>query len=369
MKISGKAGDDRAQWFLEAVADANREWMVAIDKIPFAIGRDTSCQLNLTDKWISRFHAEIRISGGHPWIRDLGSKNGTFINQKQISQAELLEPGDSVSIGKFKFIVKRLTPDDAAPRVEDTCFLAEQFAYSPELEARLRNLIASRDVTPHFQPVLNLSDQAIIGYEILGRINDQELPEDPVRLFGMADWFGCVFELSALFREAGLEKSGGLPDSPLLFVNIAPAEINQMDLLLGSLEKMRHLAPVSRVVTEINERAVNNIDEMMRLRDALKKFSMGLAFDDFGVGQTRLLELAKVPPDFLKFDISLVRNIHLAPKRLHQMIATFIKAAQDLGITTIAEGVECAEESEVCGQLGFNLAQGFFYGKPQPISD
>ena len=70
-----------------------------------------------------------------------------------------------------------------------------------------------------------------------------------------------------------------------------------------------------------------------------------LAFDDFGVGQTRLVELSNTPPDYLKFDISLIRKIHLAPKRLHQMVSTFIKASHDLGILTLAEGIECAEEA------------------------
>jgi EAL domain-containing protein (putative c-di-GMP-specific phosphodiesterase class I) len=126
--------------------------------------------------------------------------------------------------------------------------------------------------------------------------------------------------------------------------------------------------PSKRIILEINEKAATDTNEMLRLRAALKKLNLGLAFDDFGVGQTRLVELAEVPPDYLKFDISLVREIHLAPKRLLQMVSTFVKATQDLGIVTIAEGIECQEEADKCRHLGFDLVQGFFYGKPQPIS-
>jgi len=79
--------------------------------------------------------------------------------------------------------------------------------------------------------------------------------------------------------------------------------------------------------------------------------------------------LAKTPPDFLKFDISLIRHIHLAPKRLHQMVLTFVKAAHDLGIKTLAEGIECHDEGETCRQLGFEYAQGYFYGRPSPIGE
>jgi predicted signal transduction protein with EAL and GGDEF domain len=51
------------------------------------------------------------------------------------------------------------------------------------------------------------------------------------------------------------------------------------------------------------------------------------------------------------------------------MISTFIKASHDLGIITLAEGIECAEEAQVCQQLGFDLAQGYFFGRPLPISE
>jgi EAL domain-containing protein (putative c-di-GMP-specific phosphodiesterase class I) len=134
------------------------------------------------------------------------------------------------------------------------------------------------------------------------------------------------------------------------------------------MQKIRYTAPSTTVVLEINEKAAADTNELPILRDSLEKLNIGLAFDDFGVGQTRLVELSKTPPDYLKFDISLIRKIHLAPKRLHQMISTFIKASHDLGILTLAEGIECSEESEVCRQIGFDLGQGYFFGRPAPIN-
>jgi len=51
------------------------------------------------------------------------------------------------------------------------------------------------------------------------------------------------------------------------------------------------------------------------------------------------------------------------------MVLTFVKAAQDLGIATIADGIQCLDEGETCRQLGFEYAQGYFYGRPSPISE
>jgi len=128
------------------------------------------------------------------------------------------------------------------------------------------------------------------------------------------------------------------------------------------------MASSTTIVLEINEKAITDLGQMKSLKSALKNLDIGLAYDDFGVGQSRLVELAKFPPDFLKFDISLIRKIHLAPKQLHQMVAAFLHMSQDLGAATIAEGVECQEEAETCRQLGFDYAQGFHYGMPIPIS-
>ena len=233
----------------------------------------------------------------------------------------------------------------------------------------LKKLIHNRAVVPHFQPILMLSDQHIKGYEILGRLSsDIDLPSDLADLFDIAVSLDMETELSSLFREEGVNDGLKLPDSTTLFINTHPIELNKIMNLTRSLKKVRERAASTNIVLEINEKAITDLKRMQSLQSTLKSLDIGLAYDDFGVGQSRLVELAKFPPDFLKFDISLIRKIHLAPKRLHQLIVTFLNMSQDLGAGTIAEGVECKEEGETCQQLGFDYAQGNFYGVPRPIS-
>ena len=358
-------------WRLEAVADVDREWEVTIDSVPFIIGRAGDCDLKLTDKRISRHHSEIRISSDLLWIRDLGSTNGTYVNHNRIGDAQLLEKNDNISIGKYKFKVNfvkssrsTIENDTAHATIIDECFNYELSSVEPKLLMVLQN----RNVIPHFQPLLRFSDMAEVGYEILGRIGDDDLPSNPAKLLDLAERLGCGSELSSLFRELGVEVARNLPGSPLLFVNSSEFEIYQIDLLLDSIQRIRDIAPSNKIVLEINEKTAAEKDKLLLLRDALGKMDIGLAFDDFGVGQTRLVELSNTPPDYLKFDISLIRKIHLAPKRLHQMISTFIKVSQNLGIFTLAEGIECFEEAEVCKQLGFDFGQGYFFGRPAPVN-
>ena len=98
-------------------------------------------------------------------------------------------------------------------------------------------------------------------------------------------------------------------------------------------------------------------------------FDSGLAFDDFGVGQTRLDHLPKVHPDYLKFDISLIRSIHQASGEHQNMVANLVRMTKEMGIVSLAEGVETKEEHEACAQLGFDLVQGYFIGRPVPYQE
>jgi len=126
----------------------------------------------------------------------------------------------------------------------------------------------------------------IIGYEILGRISDEYLPSNPSELLKLAQSFGYDSDLSALFREVGVDSGKNLPGSPVLFVNTTPMEVYKINTLLESLKKIHDMAPTNRIVVEINEEAITNKNEMSRLRNGLEKLNIGLAFDDFGTGQT-----------------------------------------------------------------------------------
>ena len=95
---------------------------------------------------------------------------------------------------------------------------------------------------------------------------------------------------------------------------------------------------------------------------------MQLAYDDFGSGQARLMELAEVPPDVLKFDIKIVRGLPLASTQSRATVEALVRIARDLGVVALAEGVETEAEADVCRELGFELAQGFLFGRPERVT-
>ena len=104
---------------------------------------------------------------------------------------------------------------------------------------------------------------------------------------------------------------------------------------------------------------------MRGLRRHLLDLDIQMAYDDFGAGRNRLVELIEVPPDYLKFDISLIHNLDQSQVR-RQLLASLLQLTRDLNILTVAEGIETAGEAETCKELGVDLGQGFYYGRPSP---
>jgi EAL domain-containing protein (putative c-di-GMP-specific phosphodiesterase class I) len=131
-----------------------------------------------------------------------------------------------------------------------------------------------------------------------------------------------------------------------------------------SLEELRQLAPGLKLILEIHESALAVPGGIHTLRARLASLGVGLAYDDFGAGQARLIELAEAPPDYLKFDRRFVTDIEKAPASKRRLLAALVAAARELLVETVAEGVATAEEAEVITRAGFTHAQGYLFGRP-----
>jgi EAL domain-containing protein (putative c-di-GMP-specific phosphodiesterase class I) len=304
-------------------------------------------------------------------VFDLGSKNGTFVNSERVEQSRLRE-GDILHIAQVEFRLGRQEiegPDEQGlepPTVSlSDIALPEQFV---EGARQLDELLEKRQVTSLFQPVVSLPSGSPAGYEALGRGRHPGLPELPLELFRIAAAAGAEARLSALFRERALELAESRPSISSLFLNVHPAELAQ-SALVPSIVAARQQLPRLRLTLEVHEAALADLEGVDRLRTRLSRSGVGLAYDDFGAGQARLLELAEVPPHYLKFDMSLVRGIDSAPPSRRQLLSSLVSVARDLLVYTVAEGVETSEEADICMRVGFTHAQGFHFGKPRTIAE
>jgi EAL domain-containing protein (putative c-di-GMP-specific phosphodiesterase class I) len=89
------------------------------------------------------------------------------------------------------------------------------------------------------------------------------------------------------------------------------------------------------------------------LRGLLLERNIALAYDDFGAGQARLLELAEAPPHYLKFDHRFISGLDQAPDAKRRLLQSLLTLARELLVKTVAEGIETAAEARVCAEIGF----------------
>jgi EAL domain-containing protein (putative c-di-GMP-specific phosphodiesterase class I) len=336
---------------------------IRLSPLPFRVGRRAGLELTLAATSVSREHAEFYADGDTLRLRDLGSTNGTFVNRKRI-QDETVSDGDIVHFGECEF---RVGAEDAfssfGTMVMEALPKPQQLLKGTQELAELLRLGA---VTVEFQPIVALPGAAVVAYEALGRGRFPGLSESPMELFEIGASLGVESELSQLFRRKALEIAAGRDRLPTLFLNTHPREIAEPGLL-ESVAELRRRAPDQPLTIEIHEAAVAKTSRIAELRAGLRGQGIGLAYDDFGAGQARLLELGEVPPDLLKFDTRFVRDIDRASESRRRLLKSLVDIARDLGVETLAEGVETPGEADVCLDIGFTHAQGYHFGRPAPL--
>lgn len=364
------ASKNKAVWFLEGFLEGGKHiWRVPLRAFPFRIGRRPDLSLTLNSNSVSQEHAELTLGEDGLLLRDLHSTNGTFVNRRRIDAQTSLEQGDIVHFAMIEFRVGLERAQDWSTMTNATILREGDLPSQMVIGTRqLQQLLRERAVVPMFQPIVNLRAPGEKAYELLGRGSLASLPSSPGELFRIAASLGVEAELSRMFRSVGVAQATSLPGNPMIFVNTHPSEGHAKGLI-ESVKEIRQASPGQRLVLEIHEAAVTHSKAMAELRAMLSELDVMLAYDDFGAGQARLMELAEVPPDFVKFDISMVRKIHEAPAPRQQMLETLVSMVRDWGIAPLAEGIENAEEAKACEDLGFQYAQGFHYGKPAPVSD
>jgi EAL domain-containing protein (putative c-di-GMP-specific phosphodiesterase class I) len=188
-------------------------------------------------------------------------------------------------------------------------------------------------------------------------------------MFRIATERGRQVELSATARRQGIAAAEAYGLLGKLFVNTHPDELIDAPSLLSCMEALQAKYPRAEIVVEVHETSIASFSGLSDLRRRLTDVGIGLAFDDFGAGQSRLLELTSVKPDFIKFDRSLVSQIDQAQSDRIGVLRSLVNIVLDLGITPLAEGIETQGEADICRQLGFELAQGYLYGRPLAARD
>lgn len=226
-------------------------------------------------------------------------------------------------------------------------------ALSASLDAAMASLWVA------YQPIVSLGG-AVFGYEALLRSDEKSLPH-PGAILDAAERLGRLEDLGRAIRARAAEPLEQAEPDALLFVNLHTADL--LDPALTDPD-----APLSRiahrVVLEITERASLDRVRDLRVRIArLREMGFRVAVDDLGAGYAGLTTFASLEPEIVKFDMSLVRDIHKNATK-QKLCRSILGMCREMGIAVISEGVETLEERDMLASLGAELMQGYLYAKP-----
>jgi len=241
------------------------------------------------------------------------------------------------------------------------------------LEAQLREAIETQQLTLYYQPQVSLVDETVIGAEALvrwrhperGMISPDEfipMAEETQLIIPMGDWI-----LDEACRQAGEWRASGLSDLTVS-VNLSPVQFRQPDLVARVSQALeRYGLQGVDLELEITESVViDDVDNVADTVNAIRSMGVSLAMDDFGTGYSALSYLTRLPFQKLKIDQSFIRDPN---GNNWPIVGAVIQLARELGMQTIAEGVESREHVTQLAGLGCDIGQGYLYSKPLPAAD
>ncbi len=231
----------------------------------------------------------------------------------------------------------------------------------------LQRIISEGRVSVVFQPVLELETGGLLGHEAFVRGPDGSIFESPRSMFALSDRMGLSEELDRVCCEAAVPRFSELACGGKLFLNVLPTSLRDDRWRQERLPALLRSCSLERrdIVLEISERCAENDPGpfVVALR-GFKEEGFGLALDDVGTGRAGVAAVETLRPDYLKLDVSLVRNIH---ENLVQqdVLAGLVRLAADIDAGLIAEGVEAQAEATTLAQAGARYAQGFLFAPPE----
>jgi EAL domain-containing protein (putative c-di-GMP-specific phosphodiesterase class I) len=348
------------QWSLVA---QDKDDVLALRTLPCQIGRHPGVPVRVIHPTVSLVHAELRRHGDGLELADLSSRNGTFVNGKRVEGTQIVHGDDLLQFGAAVFRLQNQSQNQ--PALNATC-QSEDVGDLALALAQFEKLVSDASVVPVYQPIVTADTGELFAYEALARSRLFGL-DKPAQMFQAAEYFHMEAELSRMLRREELTTSSAA-ELPHLFLNTHPAELTDLKRLVLSLREIRTARKRQPLTLEVHEAAAADISTMKMLRLVLDDLNMKLAYDDFGAGQARLNELVEARPDYVKFDRKMISRLDKADASRRQLVETLVNMCRQLGIVTLAEGVENAAEAEVCRQIGFELMQGYHFGRPGELN-
>jgi diguanylate cyclase (GGDEF)-like protein len=221
-----------------------------------------------------------------------------------------------------------------------------------------------------YQPLLNLRDQRIVGFEALLRWQHADKGFiSPVDFIRVAEETGLIGPLGDWVLLQACREAATWPERIKVAVNLSPCQFRSRDMfnVVSNSLAMSKLDP-DRLELEITESVLLEYGEASPILHRIKQLGVSISLDDFGTGYASLSYLRRFPFDKIKIDRSFVEEVD-RPSDSQAIVQTTLDLAHRLGMTTTAEGVETREQLEALTKAGCTEAQGYLIGRPMPRAE
>ncbi len=240
-----------------------------------------------------------------------------------------------------------------------------------ELEQNIKEALEKEEFYFVYQPILDLKTGNIVGAEALIRWQSKKLGfVSPTKFIPLAEESDLILEIDEYVLKKNIKFIEKLMKENINNIGIAlnfSAKFFKKGLVYKKLNEMIKDKKLCRCIEiEITEREImQDVDENLKTLNLLKSMGFKISIDDFGTGYSSLSYLKKLPIDLIKIDISFIRDI---PEDINDVIITktIINMAHNLGLQTIAEGIEREEQLYILKNEGCDLGQGYYFSKPLP---
>jgi diguanylate cyclase (GGDEF)-like protein len=239
------------------------------------------------------------------------------------------------------------------------------------LEQDLRKGLAAGEFELHYQPVVNLANDRISGFEALIRWHHPEHGMvSPGRFIPLAEETGLIIPIGEWAIRQACAVASDWPADLKIAVNLSPAQLRSpglVQVVVGALAASGLAA--NRLELEITETVLlSNSEQTLAILYQLRELGVRIAMDDFGTGYSSLSHLQRFPFDKIKIDRSFISNIAVNSSSLN-IVRAVAALASGLGVTATAEGVETEEQLAMIKSEGCSEMQGYLLSKPVPAGD
>lgn len=232
----------------------------------------------------------------------------------------------------------------------------------------IQQVIRDGGIRVHYQPIVDLTNLRVIGYEALSRGPAGTALESPAVLFELSREAGIAAELDRLCRRTAIDSARGIGAGRKIFLNTRADLLADPEWRDGEIERRLGALDLnpSDVVVEIPEPSASTDDGALAERvRGLKERGFLIALDDIGTGYSGVGSIERLRPDFLKVDISLVRRIDTSLIQ-QDVLGSLVTIGGRAGAEVIAEGIESQDELEYLRIHGARYGQGFLFSEAVP---